>query len=507
MTDQILFPPLSRRLFFQGLSTILLRRPGINILALDKDVSMTESVNLTMITPGYITDSTGVVWSLVQSSTKGAQVCRGGTILTYTANVVLLLYFNHAVYQKNTSDHWYVYQNGSFIATIDPLVPAGTVTNVVLSATSYPANAPAATTIGTISVVMSDGSTFAGTLTVRDTADFQIVSNALEANATLSQSSYSVTITATPAGGTAFTSGAFNLTASSTLRATIQPPTQAAKVGYTNLVFADDFNTMDTIATTQNANFGGNLKWFWNFAIPNAVPYSSIVRQPTMKAASIQNGNTSGGPNASPNGGIVQLTTGIWQPGGNNGNIITVPGYVYNDGRTPLAPLGQGHWRFGYFEAYIQCSPNNPNGTNQDAGWPAFWAWNPQSLGSEYGFSSARQLSAANFTEIDFFETWGHVYSGTPGSWQINIYGDARAFHTTGFLPASSRHAWNAEWHTLGMLWQPGLMTFFMDNQQVWQQAYTSAQSSIDSQSLFLILGTGRNWLVNVDWVRVWQAP
>ena len=112
-------------------------------------------------------------------------------------------------------------------------------------------------------------------------------------------------------------------------------------------------------------------------------------------------------------------------------------------------------------------------------------------------------MSAANFTEIDFFETWGHVYSGTPGSWQINIYGDARAFHTTGFLPASSRHAWNAEWHTLGMLWQPGLMTFFMDNQQVWQQAYTSAQSSIDSQSLFLILGTGRDWLVNVDWVRV----
>ena len=173
----------------------------------------------------------------------------------------------------------------------------------------------------------------------------------MEANATLSQSSYSVTITATPAGGTAFTSGAFNLTASSTLRATIQPPTQAVKVGYTNLVFADDFNTMDTIATTQNANFGANLKWFWNFAIPNAVPYSSIVRQPTMTAASIQNGNTSGGPNASPNGGIVQMTTGIWQPGGNNGNIITVPGYVYNDGRTPLAPLGQGHWRFGYFEA------------------------------------------------------------------------------------------------------------------------------------------------------------
>ena len=71
MTDQILFPPLSRRLFVQGLSTALLRRPRLNILALDKDISMIELANLTMITPGYITDSTGVVWSLVQSPLEG----------------------------------------------------------------------------------------------------------------------------------------------------------------------------------------------------------------------------------------------------------------------------------------------------------------------------------------------------------------------------------------------------------------------------------------------------
>lgn len=280
------------------------QRACLNNLAIARTHAMTESANLTILTPpSFITDAAGGVWGLVPSLSKGFQVCHNSSVQTSTANVSLLLYFNHVVYQQNTSGKWYVYQSGSWVATTDPRLPKTTesaegttvttvgpiiyasqttgtadpngpwnqwalnssaqitlngavqtvtanvvalvyhnhtlyqhanwgtgdgwwywqtassawtafsISAVALSSATYTSGAPAGTTIGTISVTTSDGSAFAGTLTVSDTTNFKIVGNTLVTNVALTQATYNITITATPAVvGDAFASAALTIT-------------------------------------------------------------------------------------------------------------------------------------------------------------------------------------------------------------------------------------------------------------------------------------------------------
>ena len=165
---------------------------------------MTESANLTSLTPNCIIDSTGALWGLVASGSKGYQVTHNGNIQTSTSNVVFLLYDNHLVYQQNTIGSWYVYQGTSWVATTDPrIAPAPTITGVTLSNATFTGSAPSATVVGTVAVTMSSGA-FTGSLSVTgaNASSFMMSGNNLETMGVVPAGSYSINIVATQSGAT-----------------------------------------------------------------------------------------------------------------------------------------------------------------------------------------------------------------------------------------------------------------------------------------------------------------
>jgi hypothetical protein len=60
-------------------------------------------------TSQIIVDGTGSWWTLYNSVSGGYQVQQNGTVDTGTSSVTLLLYWNHQVYQQNSTGSWYVY--------------------------------------------------------------------------------------------------------------------------------------------------------------------------------------------------------------------------------------------------------------------------------------------------------------------------------------------------------------------------------------------------------------
>lgn len=274
-------------------------------------------------------------------------------------------------------------------------------------------------------------------------------------------------------------------------------PPQAAAAGFTSAVFFDDFTTTNTIATSQNAASG--FKWYWDF---NGAPSYSV--NPTQTAAGISNGNANGGANASAAGGILTLN-------GPN-SIITVPGNALNNASAILPTTGC--WLYGYFEAYLQVNVSTvvpPTGS----GWPAFWSWSAEDLHG-FGFGSS-SLSAVS-TEIDIIEIFNTQFGDAPGTDSQTIHQPAGSTvvysNTPGQLLAatSAIQLADAGWHTYGVLWYPGGITFWRDNVQVGPTAAGpfgtgSLQIETAKQHLFLVLSTGIQtgaWM-NVDWVRVWK--
>ena len=459
---------------------------------------LTESPSGTSVTTAgpAIIDSTLESWTLVNSGgASGMQIAVNTQVDTATAIVTLLYYANHLVYQQNANGGWWYKSKSSdaWTATTDPrIVP--TISKISLSNTSVAPGAASGTVVGTITVALSSG-TFSGTLTLSGTnaASFQIIGNNLVTNGTISAGNYSVSVTATQPGMAA-ASQAFSITAANP-NTGVTAPTQAANAGYHNLVFNDDFTT-NTIATTQGASSGYN--WYWNFCVPNPIPANSWTVNTGATAASINNGNSGGGSNASPAGGILQINTGSFGNGTNNGNIISIPGYALNTSGAVLPPLGTGHWTHFYIEAYIQFKINGALSSSDTNGWPAFWAWTAESIGN-YGFGSS-SLVVQDMTEIDFLETFDTIFGNTPGVWQSTMYNHGTGAQTQPVPNATT----DDNWHTYGMLWTPGTVSIYYDNVLAGSSSDSFTQLETN-QSLFIILGTGNNWQMNVDWVRVWQ--
>jgi len=265
------------------------------------------------------------------------------------------------------------------------------------------------------------------------------------------------------------------------------PPLGAMAGNYRSVVFADDFTTTTTIATNKNASSGFN--WYWNLTQNNA---SSWTVLPTSAAGVISNGNSGGGPNASPAGGILRLNTGQFPM---NANLVTIPGNSLNHNGAVLPTAG--HWRHFYLEAYLQFNVNGNLSTNSANGWPSFWTWNAEAL-KDYGWSNS-SLHSINPTEIDVMESFGSIFGNTPGHWEATLANHG----TLGSSVSIGSGIIDNNWHTWGLLWVPGTISIYVDNVLVASQS-TSA-TDVESQSLFVILGTGNTWPLYVDWVRIWQ--
>jgi len=258
----------------------------------------------------------------------------------------------------------------------------------------------------------------------------------------------------------------------------------AAITGAYNVVFFDDFTTSNTIDTAYNTT---GFKWY------NSWP-TWITINTAQLASAVSNGNSGGGVNASPAGGIVNIYGGT----ASNVSMQTCPNsLVYS--ATPNQP---GSWLHGYFEAYIQY-----NGTlTGQTGWPAFWSW-----------STSTTVSSNPVTEVDFLEvdgtagTYNQVQGGTIHNWA-----DESADSQGPFIGPEMNEYVSSDWHTYGCLWKTtgtntGSLTFYYDNTQVGSVVPTGAGTNIaldavgtSTNQLYLILGTA-GWPMNVDWARVWQ--
>jgi beta-glucanase (GH16 family) len=160
-------------------------------------------------------------------------------------------------------------------------------------------------------------------------------------------------------------------------------------------------------------------------------------------------------------------------------------------------------WQFGYFEANLKWQ-NTSTGA-----WPAFWMLPVEWI-----------EGATTAGEIDVMEGQGGAYPntvfGTVHEW-VNGADEWNNESSNAYKVAAGVNL--SQYHTYGVLWTPGSLTWYLDNQPMF--TVTGYPSVIDNQHYYLILASqeGVNWTegntsgvrrntnfeVQVNWVHVWQ--
>jgi hypothetical protein len=237
------------------------------------------------------------------------------------------------------------------------------------------------------------------------------------------------------------------------------PPPQAS--GY-QLEFADSFDGL-----SFSPDGYGDYSWYPGVPWHTGLPLPSLMTDANS---------------------ILQLT---WaRNGGLHDTTIT----------TAAHDLSHYHvYRYGYFEARMAWDATTGS-------WPAFWMVPMQAL----------QGSSAS-GEIDIFEGQGaapHTFYGSVHAWKNNRTSQTFDKGCACNLPDDNDFS---AWHTYGLLWTPGKMTWYYDNQPL---RSISVPSIFDRENFFLILGSqeGVNWTngnlrgvrvdeinLKIDWVHVFQ--
>jgi beta-glucanase (GH16 family) len=172
---------------------------------------------------------------------------------------------------------------------------------------------------------------------------------------------------------------------------------------------------------------------------------------------------------------------------------------------TTLSPRIQNYaaWRYGYFEARLRWDVVK-------GAWPAFWLIPVQDATGQAFYNGTRESG-----EIDIFEGQGdhpHVFYGTIHDW-VNLH-DHASRNNAFSLPSNVDLS---QFHTYGLLWTPGKVIWYLDNQPLHSE---STPAIFDRQDFFLVLSMqeGEDWkagnlsgvtassmTLHIDWVRVWQ--
>lgn len=161
-------------------------------------------------------------------------------------------------------------------------------------------------------------------------------------------------------------------------------------------------------------------------------------------------------------------------------------------------------WRYGYFEARMKWDV-------VPGAWPALWLIPVQSARGQDTYSGTKEAG-----EIDIFEGQGdvpHTYYGTIHDW-TNGHHDSWNANNHFTLPENVNFS---QFHTYGLLWTPGKVTWYLDNQPLHTEP---TPAIVDKQDFFIVLGmqagvdwkygnltgvTATNFSLMVDYVRVWQ--
>ena len=261
------------------------------------------------------------------------------------------------------------------------------------------------------------------------------------------------------AGCYAYNSGSVNSTpCSGQALPPTTPPPQAAAAGFSSLAFDDEFNSIDTISADGS---GTTFKWYaFNVRGANLADGNYSVQNGCL---TISNDPLTGGGGGLATVGSPNATTGIFQ--------------------------------HAYFEASIQFDPTLANSSND---WPSFWSW------------AIEQDQGANPSgELDFMEAFP-TGSSPPVEIATTIHqwndgsSIAQSPNNTPTLPANFDYS---TFHTYGTLWTPDQVSWYIDNQLVMSEITGPGTdfTALEQDHMYVILNTGLNWPMVVDWVRVWQ--
>lgn len=243
----------------------------------------------------------------------------------------------------------------------------------------------------------------------------------------------------------------------------IPPPLEAPTY---RLVFNEDFNSLDAAFEGSEAHTWHEGVWFNHLHAPLA--------------------------NISVSDSVLSLT---WRSGQDSPE--TSLSTFSRHGRETHA------WRYGYFEARMKW--NVVNGA-----WPAFWLIPIEDAEGRSTYNGLRESG-----EIDIFEGQGdqpETYFGTIHDW-VNLKDTSNADNRF----TLSQGFDFSQFHSYGLLWQPGKVTWYLDQRALHSE---STPAIFDKQDFFIVLSMreGANWTagdmrdvtsrkmaLQVDWVRVWQ--
>lgn len=245
-------------------------------------------------------------------------------------------------------------------------------------------------------------------------------------------------------------------------KAGITPPSQA--LGYT-LTYASDFTSLDI-----SQNWTGQFH-DWYTSEYGAVKAVSSAR------TSISNSGLS----------LDWLA-------GDGTNDSAVASFDIG-GRTGRA------FRYGYFEAQMNWSPAT-------GAWPAFWLLSLNSA-----------TSNGQWGELDAFEGQGllpTMFFGTVHNWTAVNGARTSTQNPQNYFSLGQGNEYT-QWHKYGLLWQPGSITWYYDDNPVLTAPEPSIMGTQDVE-LILDMAEGVNWMqgsttgvtaadlrLNVASVRVWQ--
>lgn len=257
-------------------------------------------------------------------------------------------------------------------------------------------------------------------------------------------------------------------------------PAQAAAVGYSTLLFEDDFDAPTSIDMNSTGEAG--YKWY----VDRMVGWSTI--KPGELAV---------------NNSVLTITQ--TDTSGVNYAICTNSS-VSNNGQA---------FKYFYAEARMRFVPNDgwPN-----IGGPSFW-----SLSTDDVWAYDAENTVPHWAELDFYEYVPGAYNGSVHDWlhpdpaQPKIdYVNSNTNYAT--LPGVDF----STWHTYGCLWTPGTIKYYFDGNHILTTNYaadtvppehpnypigTWSQLDKETNGMTIVLGSGNNWPLDVDWVRVWGQP
>lgn len=251
------------------------------------------------------------------------------------------------------------------------------------------------------------------------------------------------------------------------LQAAVAAPPRAAAAGFTNLVFEDDFDTLD-LAFGENKGEKWNAGLWWD-TIPDRSCYEV-------------------------SGSALKITV----PDGKD--HIDLCTQWHNLTTTPNDNAGIRFQPGGYFEARI-CTFN----------WDAFWlfCWNrPWNYGSKVNPNDPMTWT----NEIDILESDGGYPSWVWNTLHKNTSSDSLPDEQNWPHIAETNNVMVGEWHNYGVLWTRDLLTFFLDGIPTREvKPYPSTWQPVQ---LILTAGIGgvggspsktKPEIIRVDWVRAWQ--